>query len=606
MAVNRIRGAFAVPRKGETFELRAGLVSQYAYERKESIQKTIMAMTLGKDVSALFPDVLKNIATADLDQKKLCTEWGRVTILTTLADYPAADAKESEHICERVAPQFQHVNPSVVLAAVKVVFIHMKAVSPELVRSYLKKMAPPLVTLVASAPEVQYVALRNIDLLLQAKPDILSKELRVFFCKYNDPPYVKLQKLEIMVRIANEKNFDQLLAELKEYALEVDMDFVKRAVKAIGQVAIKLESASQKCVNALLDLIATKVNYVVQEVVVVIKDILRKYPGYEGVIPTLCKYIDELDEPTARGSLIWIVGEYAEKINNADDILASFVEGFMEEFTQTQLQILTAVVKLFLKKPGNTQSLVQKVLQQATTDNDNPDIRDRAYVYWRLLSGDLDVAKSIVLSQKPAITTTMTSLPPALLEQLLAELSTLASVYHKPPESFVGKGRYGADEIQRAAIREQRQEAAENPIAASVAAAANGTTSSQNNIENLLDIDFDGAAPASAEQQSNVNTPDRVSSPSGGAPSSAMADMMGLFDAPPPQQQQQAMANPMSPGAGGSGMDDMMNGFSGLDFGNTGSGQPLPAGMQLHPTPQTQQPSEGNGKKTNEDLLGLF
>jgi AP-1 complex subunit beta-1 len=71
MAVNRIRGAFAPPRKGETFELRAGLVSQYAWERKESIQKTIMAMTLGKDVSALFPDVLKNIATGDLDQKKL-------------------------------------------------------------------------------------------------------------------------------------------------------------------------------------------------------------------------------------------------------------------------------------------------------------------------------------------------------------------------------------------------------------------------------------------------------------------------------------------------------------------------------------------------------
>ncbi|KAI8280417.1 AP-2 complex subunit beta [Colletotrichum sp. SAR11_57] len=756
MAVNRIRGAFAPPRKGETFELRAGLVSQYAYERKESIQKTIMAMTLGKDVSALFPDVLKNIATGDLDQKKLvylylmgqrnyakshpdlcilavntfvqdsedpnpliralairtmgcirvdkmvdymeeplrktlrdespyvrktaaicvaklfdlnptmciengfleslqeligdpnpmvvansvqalseitetapetralvvtpatlkkllmalneCTEWGRVTILTTLADYPAVDVKESEHICERVAPQFQHVNPSVVLAAVKVVFIHMKAINPELVRAYLKKMAPPLVTLVASAPEVQYVALRNIDLLLQAKPDILSKELRVFFCKYNDPPYVKLQKLEIMVRIANDKNFDQLLAELKEYALEVDMDFVKRAVKAIGQVAIKIESASQKCVNALLDLIATKVNYVVQEVVVVIKDILRKYPGYEGVIPTLCQHIDELDEPTARGSLIWIVGEYAEKINNADEILESFVDGFMEEFTQkTQLQILTAVVKLFLKKPGNTQGLVQKVLQSATTDNDNPDIRDRAYVYWRLLSGDLDVAKNIILSQKPAISTTMTSLPPALLEQLLAELSTLASVYHKPPESFVGKGRFGADEIQRAAIREQRQEAAENPIAASVAAAANGNPPPQNNIENLLDIDFDGAAPASAEQNSNVNTPDRVASPSGGAPSSAMADMMGLFDAPPPQQQQ-AAANPMSPGAAGGGvMNDLMNGFSGLDFGNTGSGQPLPAAMQLNQTQNPPaQPSEGNGKKTNEDLLGLF
>ena len=190
------------------------------------------------------------------------------------------------------------------------------------------------------------MALRNIDLLLQKQPDILSKELRVFFCKYNDPSYIKFEKLEIMVRIANDKNVDQLLAELKEYALEVDMDIVKRAVKAIGQVAIKIESATERCVNTLLDLIDTKVNYVVQEAIVVIKDIFRKYPGYEGIIPTLCKCIDELDEPNARGSLIWIVGEYAEKISNAGDILAGFVDGFMEEFTQVWLE--PPVIKLLL------------------------------------------------------------------------------------------------------------------------------------------------------------------------------------------------------------------------------------------------------------------
>lgn len=156
----------------------------------------------------------------------------------------------------------------------------------------------------------------------------------MFFCKYNDPSYIKFEKLEIMVRIANDKNVDQLLAELKEYALEVDMDIVKRAVKAIGQVAIKIETATERCVNTLLELINTKVNYVVQEAIVVIKDIFRKYPGYEGIIPELCKCIEELDEPSARGSLIWIVGEYAEKISNAGDILAGFVDGFMEEFTQ--------------------------------------------------------------------------------------------------------------------------------------------------------------------------------------------------------------------------------------------------------------------------------
>ena len=504
----------------------------------------------------ITPNALKKLLMA-LNE---CTEWGRVTLLSTLAEYKAQDVKEAEHICERVTPQFQHVNSSVVVSAVKAVFLHMRYLPQETQKSYLKKMAPPLVTLVSSAPEVQYVALRNIDLLLQKQPDILSTEIRVFFCKYNDPPYVKFQKLEIMVRIANETNVDQLLAELKEYALEVDMDFVRRAVKAIGQVAIKIESASERCVNALLDLINTKVNYVVQEVIVVIKDIFRKYPGYEGIIPTLCKCIDELDEPNARGSLIWIVGEYAEKISNAGDILGGFVDGFAEEFsqvctteairdtfsnkTQTQLQILTAVVKLFLKRPQAAQGLVQKVLNAATAESDNPDIRDRAYIYWRLLSNtsDQNAPKNIILSEKPPITTTMESLPPALLDRLLGELSTLASVYHKPPEQFVGQGRFGADEVQRAAIEEQMQNARENPLAAAAAAAAvqGKAPEPTNNMENLLDIDFDGAAPASAtEKPTNgfsgleglAGTPERVASPTASQPVAAdnMGDLLEVF-----------------------------------------------------------------------------
>lgn len=73
------------------------------------------------------------------------------------------------------------------------------------------------VTLISSAPEIQWVALRNINLLLQKRPDILANEMRVFFCKYNDPPYVKVEKLDVMVRLASDKNVDTLLGELKEY-----------------------------------------------------------------------------------------------------------------------------------------------------------------------------------------------------------------------------------------------------------------------------------------------------------------------------------------------------------------------------------------------------
>jgi vesicle coat complex subunit len=52
---------------------------------------------------------------------------------------------------------------------------------------------------------------------------------------------------------------------------EVDVDFVRKSVNCIGQVAIRLEAAAQKCVEALLELVQLKISYVVQEAVVVVK-----------------------------------------------------------------------------------------------------------------------------------------------------------------------------------------------------------------------------------------------------------------------------------------------------------------------------------------------
>ena len=74
----------------------------------------------------------------------------------------------------------------------------------------------------------------------------------------------------------------QVLLEFKEYATEVDVDFVRRSVRAIGRCAISLERAAERCINVLLELIQTKVNYVVQEAIIVIKDIFRRYPNRSG------------------------------------------------------------------------------------------------------------------------------------------------------------------------------------------------------------------------------------------------------------------------------------------------------------------------------------
>ena len=144
--------------------------------------------------------------------------------------------------------------------------------------------------------------------------------------------------------------------------------------------------------------------------------------------------------------MIWIIGEYAERIDNADELLHSFLDGFQDENTQVQLQLLTAIVKLFLKKPTETRDLVENVLTLATQDTDNPDLRDRGYIYWRLLSTDATAARDVVLAEKPLISEETDLLEPSLLDELICHISSLASVYHKPPNAFV-EGKVGARKI---------------------------------------------------------------------------------------------------------------------------------------------------------------
>jgi AP-1 complex subunit beta-1 len=332
-----------------------------------------------------------------------------------------------------------------------------------------------------------------------------------------------MEKLEIIIRLASERNVDQVLLELKEYATEVDVDFVRRAVRAIGRCAIKLDKATERCINVLLDLIKTKVSYVVQEAVVVIKDIFRKYPNrYESIIATLCENLEDLDEPDAKASMVWIIGEYAERIDNADELLESFLESFQEETSVVQLQLLTATVKLFLKQPDNTQEMVQKVLNLATEHSDNPDLRDRGYVYWRLLSSDPEAARAVVLSQKPEIGDDTFTLEPSLLDELMQQISTLASIYHKPPESFVMKSIHvsSAAEDEDEEVEVEEEPLSGNGEEETVSYDSSPSKPSTNSLPapkvnggNLLDL-LDDVAPTPAVQvpQANFGASQNISS----------------------------------------------------------------------------------------------
>ena len=117
------------------------------------------------------------------------------------------------------------------------------------------------------------------------QPSVLQlgqfSSLRVVFCealhlvtKRSNLAFVSFSDCELGRTVDGLHKFQLLsyfLCLFLRYATEVDVDFVRKSVRAIGRCAIKVEQAAERCVSTLLDLIQTKVNYVVQEAIVVIK-----------------------------------------------------------------------------------------------------------------------------------------------------------------------------------------------------------------------------------------------------------------------------------------------------------------------------------------------
>lgn len=735
----KIRNFLQGPRKGETFELKNGLVSQYRGERKDAIQRVIQAMTVGKDVSALFPDVLKNIATYDLEQKKLvylylmnyakthpelcilavntfvqdtedpnpliralairtmgcirvakmvdymeipllrtlkddnpyvrktaaicvaklfdlnsemciefgflselsklikdpnpmvvanalnalfeikdmntnpdleiievnkgmvsnllmclneCTEWGRITILTTLNDYKAETSDEANHIIERIIPQLQHVNPSVVLSSIKAIINQLDSISVTAQRSsILKKLSAPLVSLVSSSiPEAQYVGLKNIRIILEKYPQILSKELRVFFIKYSDPLYLKLEKLEIMVRLANDSNSTLLLGELKEYAMEFESSLVAKAIRSIGTVAIKLTGCVIKSVNLICSLIDQRGgDLIINESIIVLTNILRRYPGKNDlitlIVPIISNHTSELSKNEALSGYIWLLGEYPKYFSQLKQNLLDLIDGFLDYESLLQLNILTTIVKINLSLENQTYSnYLQKVLEMATKDCENADVRDKAYIYWRLLSSSSkESQKQIILSKLPPIKTTIASFNPVVLEALVKELSTLASVYHKPSFTFIDPNLYSPLSSDQVTTRRSKSLNKDENIEDLTNLAKQEIINNSKN-ENLLDFDDDEVKPDNSSSNGSASLLDELndlfsapSMPSQAQPTqpvqSSTNDILDLFKTSAPQSSQQNQ--------------NLTQGIDNLNIDNTSS-------------------SSNNQNKVNNDLLDLF
>ena len=222
--------------------------------------------------------------------------------------------------------------------------------------NYLQHAVGPLIALLRSPQDIQQIALYNIAQVCLSDPALFVPYLRHFLIRSTEAPQIRTLKLEILTLVfpySGKEMQDLILAELEHFSHGHDTQLVRESVRAIGRCAQSSSSqTSRRCLSLLLKQIHSPDQNLVGEAIEVVRHLIQRSPDeHRKTVIRLAKNLDTLTSPTARASIIWLVGEFAgyEPENNiAADVLRIFVKGYADESDEVRAQIVLLAAKVYL------------------------------------------------------------------------------------------------------------------------------------------------------------------------------------------------------------------------------------------------------------------
>ncbi|KAF7029876.1 hypothetical protein CFC21_041519 [Triticum aestivum] len=398
----------------------------------------------GREIETLYS---KPVVFYLLNKIKEFSEWAQCHVLELASKFIPSDNNEIFDIMNLLEDRLQHANGAVVLATIKV-FLHLTMSMTDVHQQVYERIKAPLLTLVgAGSPEQSYSVLCHLHLLVMRAPMLFSSDYKSFYCQFSDPSYVKKLKLEMLTAIANESNTYEIVTELCEYAGNVDVPIARESIRAVGKIALQQYDVNA-IVDRLLQFLEMDKDYVTAETLVLVKDLLRKYPQWSHDCIAVVGNISSqnIQEPKGKAALIWMLGEYSQDMHDAPYVLENLVDNWDEEQSpEVRLHLLTAVMKCFFKRPPETQKALGATLAAGLADT-HQDVHDRALFYYRLLQYDPAVAERVVNPPKQAVSVFADTQSSEIKDRIFDEFNSLSVVYQKPSYMFTDKEHRGTFE----------------------------------------------------------------------------------------------------------------------------------------------------------------
>jgi len=390
----------------------------------------------------------KSIIIRLLQRIKEFNEWSQCLILDVISEFKPNSDDERFEIMNFLDERLSHGNSSVVLATVKV-FLNVTQDRPELQKQVVQRVRSPLISLMTgSSPEVAFVLMKHIILLIKLVPGAFDDEYTSFYVRYSDPQYLQSLKIKALSLVVNLSNFISIVDELGSLVSMYNPALSKEALRAMGDIAVRLPRAAPLVSDKIVLLLRRNDPVVANECIAVARDILRKYPPLSAILlQSLTEAFYEVKEADAKVSLLWVLGQFGNDIPEAPYLIEPMIDEFEEETDPAvRCEMLTTALKLFFERPGEMQAMLGRLFKFAISDVSNVDVHDRALFYYRILSVDLDMAKTLMIGggmELEAFTDENTN---ELNDRMFESFGSLSVIYDMPEQRWLSeealKARY--------------------------------------------------------------------------------------------------------------------------------------------------------------------
>lgn len=327
-------------------------------------------------------------------------EWHFATVSRVLKKYIPRSSDELLHFLNALDDNLSDSNPLIFTLASDLALFYISSLKENFSSDIIEQIAPQVKFLFNHCnDELLYEILESLHRYMKGHEKYFIPFYKLLFCRFSDPTFIKVKKLQIIIDLGNSSNVLEITEELLVYSSYSVKEVAVQSIKSFIKFLL-LHPVSSSAVECFVQLMDIQHNSLNEEVLIAVcTSELEKRDDFKNVfLPAVSKRSSRVSSVHGKLALLKLIANHGKYIERSPYVIEDLLNDSENlENENIMMMIITASVKLFLLRPAEMQLLLGRILQ-ISKQSENLLLRKQSTIYYHLLN-DTSLSKKLLLTE---------------------------------------------------------------------------------------------------------------------------------------------------------------------------------------------------------------